>query len=89
MLFFYFLCHLKKTDVVEIKTGNKIQIESAIATATLDMNTISKKTKQNKPFSNTDDVHRLPLRETGSAKRLSIVAINLLHREHFYTFATA
>ena len=45
MHFFYFLCHLKKTDVIEIKTGNKIQIESAIATATLDMNTISKKNK--------------------------------------------
>ena len=43
MLFFYFLCHLKTTDVIEVKTGNKIQIESAIATATLDMNTISKK----------------------------------------------
>ena len=48
MLFFYFLCHLKKTDVIGIKTGNKIQIESAIATATLDMNTISK--KQNKTY---------------------------------------
>ena len=48
MLFFYFLCHLKKTDVVEIKTGNKIQIESAIAIATLDMNTISK--KENKTY---------------------------------------
>ena len=35
-----------------------------------------KKTKQNKPFSNTDDVHRLPLRETGSAKRFSIVAVS-------------
>ena len=46
MLFFYFLCHLKKTDVKEIKTGNKIQIESTIETATLDMNTISK--RQNK-----------------------------------------
>ena len=88
MHFFYFLCHLKKTDVIEIKTGNKIQIESAIATATLDMDTL-KKTKQKKPFSNTDDVHRLPLRETGSAKRFSIVAISLLHRENFYTLATA
>ena len=46
MHFFYFLCHLRKTDVIEIKTGNKIHIESAIATATLDMNTISR--KQNK-----------------------------------------
>ena len=44
--FFYFLCHLKKTDVIEIKTGN--QIQSAIATATLDMNTISK--KENKTY---------------------------------------
>ena len=35
MHFFYFLCHLKKTDVIEIKTGNKLQIDSAIATATL------------------------------------------------------
>ena len=87
MHFFYFLCHLKKTDVIEIKTGNKIQIESAIATATLDMNTIS--TQTNKPFSNTDDVRCLPLRETGSAKRFSIVAINLLHRKNFYTLATA
>ena len=49
MLFFYFLCHLKKTDVIEIKTGNKIQIESAIATATLDMNTISKKQNKTNP----------------------------------------
>ena len=44
--FFYFLCHLKKTDVIEIKTGN--QIQSAIATATLDMITISK--KENKTY---------------------------------------
>ena len=49
MPFFYFLCHLKKTDVIEIKTGNKIQIESAIATATLDMNTISKKQNKTNP----------------------------------------
>ena len=49
MHFFYFLCHLKKTDVIEIKTGNKIQIESAIATATLDMNTISKKQNKTNP----------------------------------------
>ena len=88
MLFFNFLCPLKKTDVIEIKTGNKIQIESANATATLDMNTISKRQKKNKPFSNTDDVHRLPFRKTGSAKRFSIVAMNL-HREHFYTLAIA
>ena len=73
MLFFYFLCHLKKTDVIEVKTGNKFQIESAIATSTLNINTISKKTnKQRKPFSNTEDVHRILLTETGSAKRLSI-----------------
>ena len=76
MPFFYFLYQIKKTDVIEIKTGNKIQSESAIATARLGMNTISKKTKQNKPFSNTDDVQRLPLRETGSAKRFSIVAVS-------------
>ena len=49
MHFFYFLCHLKTTDVIEIKTGNKIQIESAIATATLDMNTISKKQNKTNP----------------------------------------
>ena len=49
MHFFYFLCHLKKTDVIEIKTGNKIQIESAIATATLDMNTISKRQNKTNP----------------------------------------
>ena len=49
MLFFYFLCHLIKTDVIEIKTGNKIQIESAIATATLHMNTISKKQNKTNP----------------------------------------
>ena len=49
MHFFYFLCHLKKTDVIEIKTGNQIQIESAIATATLDMNTISKKQNKTNP----------------------------------------
>ena len=49
MPFFYFLCHLKKTDVIEIKTGNKIQIESAIATATLDMNTISKTQNKTNP----------------------------------------
>ena len=35
-----------------------------------------KKAKQNKPFSNTADVHCLPLRETGSAKRFSIVAVS-------------
>ena len=49
MLFFNFLCLLKKTDVIEIKTGNKIQIESAIATATLDMNTISKRQNKTNP----------------------------------------
>ena len=49
MLFFYFLCHLKKTDVIEIKTENKIQIKSAIATATLDMNTISKRQNKTNP----------------------------------------
>ena len=76
MPFFYFLCHGKKTDVIEIKTGNKIQIESAIATATLDMNTVSKKQNKTKPFSNKDDEHRLPFRETGSAKRFSIVAVS-------------
>ena len=78
----------KKTDVIEIKTGIKLQIEiaSASATATLN-NTILKKEK--KPFSNTEEVHRTLLTETGSAKRFSIVAISLLHREHFYTLATA
>ena len=49
MLFFYFLCHLKKTDVKEIKTGNKIQFKSVIATAALDMNTISKKQNKTNP----------------------------------------
>ena len=49
MPFFYFLCHLKKTDVIEIKTGNKIQIERAIATATLNINTISKTENQTNP----------------------------------------
>ena len=49
MLFFNFLCLLKKTDVIEIKTGNKIQIESANATATLDMNTISKRQNKTNP----------------------------------------
>ena len=42
MLFFYFLCHLKKTDVID-------QIESAIATVTLDMNTISKRQNKTNP----------------------------------------
>ena len=77
MLFFYFLCHLKKTDVID-------QIESAIVTATLDMNTISKRQNKTNP-----NVHRLLLRETGSPKRFFVVAMNLLHREHFYTLATA
>ena len=49
MLCFYFLFILKKTDVIGIKTGNKVQIESAIATATLDMDTISKKENQTNP----------------------------------------
>ena len=49
MVCFYFLFILKKTDVVGIKTGNKVQIESAIATATLDMNTISKKQNKTNP----------------------------------------
>ena len=43
MLFFYFLCHLKKTDVIEVKTGNKLKVERAIAISTLNINTISKK----------------------------------------------
>ena len=62
MLCFYFLFILKKTDVIGIKTRNKVQIESASATATPN-NTIIK--KKSKPLSSTDDVHRLPLRETG------------------------
>ena len=62
MLLFYFLCHLKKTDVIEVKTGNKLKVERAIATSTLNINTISKNKQTNKPFSYTDDVHRLPLR---------------------------
>ena len=49
MLCFYFLFILKKTGVIGIKTGNKVQIESAIATATLDMDTISKKENQTNP----------------------------------------
>ena len=61
MHFFYFLCHLKKTDVIEIKTGNKIQIESAIATATLDMNTISKTQNKTNPSA---------IRMTNTASRL-------------------
>ena len=90
MPFFYFLCHLKKTDVIEIKTGNKIQIESAIATATLDMNTISKTQNKTNPSAiwMTYPASRLG-KHAGSAKRLSIVAINPLHRENFYTLATA
>ena len=63
MLCFYFLFILKKTDVIGIKTGNKVQIESARATVTPN-NTILKK-KKRKPLSSTDDVHRLPLGETG------------------------
>ena len=42
MLCFYFLFILKKTDVIGIKTGNKLQIESASATETPN-NTILKK----------------------------------------------
>ena len=44
MFCFYFLI-LKKTDVIGIKTGNKVQIESARATVTPN-NTILKKKKQ-------------------------------------------
>ena len=61
MLFFYFLYHLKKTHVIEIKTGNKFQIESAIATATLNINTISKTENQTNPSA---------IRMTYSASRL-------------------
>ena len=49
MVCFYFLFTLKKTDVIGIKTGNKVQIESAIATATLNIKTISKKENQTNP----------------------------------------
>ena len=45
MLCFYFLFILKKTDVIGIKTTNKVQIDSASATATPN-NTILKKKKQ-------------------------------------------
>ena len=45
MFCFYFLFILKKTDVIGIKTGNKVQIESARATVTPN-NTILKKKKQ-------------------------------------------
>ena len=48
MHFFYFLCHLKTTDVIEIKTGknSKPQIESARVTATLNY-TIFKRNRAN------------------------------------------
>ena len=49
MFLFYFLYQLKKTHVIEIKTGNKLQIESAIATATLNINTTSKTENQTNP----------------------------------------
>ena len=49
MLCFYFLFILKKTDVIGIKTGNKVQIESASATATPN-NTILKKKQTLKQY---------------------------------------
>ena len=66
MLFFYFLCHIKKTDVIEVKTGNKLQIESAIATSTLNINTISKK----KNINNNKQPNPSAIRMTYTASRL-------------------
>ena len=65
-------------------TGNKLQIESAIATASL----IYYLKKKN-PSAIRMTYTAFCLQETGCAERLSIVAMNLPHRENFYTLATS